>query len=462
MSVASLAGQAIGFAVLAFIARNVPVSSLGAFGFATSVAAYLGLPVAGLGWLTARDVAVEKYEGAEASGLILPIVTLYGAVIGVVVYFAAPVIAPTALAATMLRIATLTEIFTFVSLDWLLQGLQSFRELALARLLGQVVYGVGAFLFVTRGKSGIYWYASLNTVGVLTTAALTWFVAVRVNGRPRWKFGSRELRSRVSESLPFSISSLMMTIYLSADFVLLGAMTTTREVGQYFVAYKIPLALGALSTIWGSIFFPNAARESAQAVRRQVGKATTGSLIVMIPVCVGAFVVGHPFIELVFGRQYGPAGFLFALLMVTLLAGIVNGILGTALGARGEQPFVARTLTTGAVINAGLNVAVIPFLGAAGSAGATIVTELLMLCLLAARVRNAIGVPRVGWRRVGGAALASAVMAIMIAFPAGPWPVVGRIVAGAAVFVSGACLTRTFRVSDLRHLRHVQAASERG
>jgi O-antigen/teichoic acid export membrane protein len=407
-----------------------------------------------------RDVAVEKYRGAEASGQLLPLLALYGSVLGIVMYFVAPAIAPTALAAAMLRIVTLTEILTILSLDWLLQGRQLFREVALARLLGQVVYGMGAFLFVTRDRSGIYWFACFSGVGMLTTVALTWLIAVRADGRPMWTFRPREIRSKVRESLPFSISSFMLTIYLSADLVLLGALTTTREVGQYFVAYKIPLALGAFTGAWGAVFLPNAARESAQVARRQVGEATTGALILMIPVCAGAFVVANPFISLLFGDQYGAAGPLFGLLMITALIGVVNGTLGPVLVARGDQSFFARTLTSGAVLNVVLNVAVIPFLGAAGSAAATIVSELLMLWLIVARMRKTIGAPCVRWRRVGGAASAAAVMSFTIAFPAGAWPVVGRILVGAAVFVSAASVTRTVRVSDLRHLRHSQPASE--
>jgi PST family polysaccharide transporter len=450
---ASLLGQAIGFAVLALVARRVGAARLGDYGFAVNLISYFWLPVAGVGGLAVRDVARRSSGANTASGTVLRIISLYSAVVGIAVYVLAPDIAPTPLSAAMLRIAAAMQITSLLSLEWLLQARQSFGRLAWARLSGQIVYGVAAVLLIGSGTSGLYRYAWLNVLGVGVTVGIASVYAIRATGWPSLHVPLRRVISTLRESVPFTVSLVMITVYFSADFVLLGFLRGSRDVGQYVVAYKIPAALLGLGSAWVGVFFPHAARETAELLRRQIGQSTTLSLILFIPVCMGSFVVGHPLIVLLFGAQYAPAGLYFELLMLATLFGIADANIGQVLLARDEHRRFAVNVTVGAIVNVALNLILIPPLGPAGSATATVAAEFIVLGLMAHRLTNAIGKPPIVWRRVLAAVVSAGAMTIVLLVVGDQWPVVARICLGATVFGALAIVTGAVKLTDRRYLR---------
>src|SRR4051794_9544224 len=94
LATSSLAGQAIGFAVLALVARRVGPANLGAYGFATSCVTYFLLPLSGLAVLAVREVAQHRDRARAASGSVVSVLILYLAVVCALVFVLAPFIAP--------------------------------------------------------------------------------------------------------------------------------------------------------------------------------------------------------------------------------------------------------------------------------------------------------------------------------------------------------------------------------
>ena len=82
------------------------------------------------------------------------------------------------------------------------------------------------------------------------------------------------------------------------------------------------------------------------------------------------------------GGKYGPAEELCLWLLPSLLFVLPNGILTQALIALGREGFYARVTLATAVCNIALNCALIPFMGAKGSALATVATEALLAAAL--------------------------------------------------------------------------------
>ncbi len=455
----SLAGQAIGFAVIALVARKVGPANLGAYGFASNLIGYFGLPVAGVGLLAVRDIARDVKSTRVISGRVVSLLALYGIAAWVAVYFLAPAISPTPLAASMLRILGAWLLLTLLSFEWVLQGLQAFGALALARLLGQVMYGIAAFAFITSGVDGLYRYAWLNVAGYAMTVVATWLYTFHSTGWPRLRFRVTQAARLFRRSAPFILSLVMIQIYFSADFVLLGFLSTSRSVGQYVVAYKLPSAFLGIASIWVAVFYPHAATQSHESLRRQIGLSTTVSLVLLIPLCAGSVVLGVPLIEALFGTQYGPAGTYFKVLMVAMLFGGVDANIGQVLLAVGDEGYFTRSVSVGAVINVAMNFLLIPPLGPTGSAIATVAAEAAVLAMMTLRLYRRVGAPTLEWPRIAAAAASSVVMGATLLLLFTSWPVAVRVLFGCAVFLTSATLTGAIRLSDRRYLRRAVRAA---
>jgi O-antigen/teichoic acid export membrane protein len=459
LAASSIAGQVIGFAVLALVARRIGPAYLGAYAFASSFMAFLVLPLSGFVPLTIRDIAQNRSEASKIAGAVLPVLVCYAVCACGVVYILAPQIAPNPVAATMLRILTVSVVVTTITLDWLLQGLQTFGGLALMRLLGQVCYGIAAGLLITRGLQGAYRYAWLNVFGLTVTLVGVSVYAVRITGWPTIRLSARQSLSLIKRSSAFTVSLIMIQIYYSADFILLGFLSNSTAIGQYQVAYRIPLGFLMLASLWITVFYPHAATQERSRLRQQIGIFTTLSLILIIPICAGSFILAEPLMTTFFGPHYAPAGLYFKLLMLAVGCAGVDANIGQILLATGHARIFAIGVTFGASANIALNLVLIPSFGPAGSAIATIAAEAIVLVFMVIRLKAIMGMPRLVWSRIAGAAASSLVMILVLEFVVGQWPVFPRLGAGVLVYLACALATRTVRPSDYRQVSSSSAFS---
>jgi O-antigen/teichoic acid export membrane protein len=447
LALSSIFGQVIGFAVLVVVARDVGPANLGAYGFANNVIPYVLMPVVGITAVATRDVARDPARASATLGTVTPILAAYSLVACLVLYLLAPLFAPTHVATVMLRILDISIALTLLTPDWLLQGLPHVRALALARLAGQVAYGITAALFLEGGTSGAYRYAWLNMLGLGVAFALIVILSVHAIGRPGKRPTWGETLDLLRLGVPFMVSLLMVKVYYSADFVLLGLLSTTAAVGQYTVAYKLPLSLLGFAAIWNGIVFSHSASQHPGEIQRQLGIWTTLTLIALIPICIGSVVLAHPLIAAFFGPQYRQASLYFTLLMVAVAVALINGSVAPVMLATGSERVVTYSTTAGAVLNLLMNLALIPLLGPEGSAIATIAAESAVTLGLFVALRSTTGLPTVLWSRVARAGLSGAIMAIvLIAIPA--LSVFLMVAVGALVFSGAALVTGAIRPSD--------------
>ncbi len=461
LAAASLAGQAIGFAVLAVVARRIGPTNLGAYGFASNFIPYITLPLSGLVMLTVRDIAQNRAAASRIAGAILPVLVSYATCACGVVYLLAPHIAPTPVAATMLRILTVSALASTLTIDWCLQGLQAFNIIALMRLLGQVCYGLAACFLITSGQQGAYRYGWLNVFGLVVTLVGIWVYAVRIAGWPTIRLSLRTSLRVIRRSGPFAVSLVMIQLYYSADFVLLGFLSNSAAVGEYLVAYKLPLALLGFASLWITVFYPHAATQEWPSLRRQIGTFTTLSLILAIPLCAGSFILANPLMTTLFGSHYAPAGLYFKLLMLAVGCAAVDANIGQILLATGHERTFALGVSFGAFANLALNFILIPSLGPEGAALATIAAEAIVLVFMTSRLRTIMGMPRLVWLRVAGAAVSSGGMILMLVVVVPRWSVFFRLGAGALCYLALALATRTVRLSDYRRFSRTAAPSQR-
>ncbi|HTX30137.1 MAG TPA: oligosaccharide flippase family protein [Solirubrobacteraceae bacterium] len=460
LAASSIGSQAIGFAVLAFVARRIGPSNLGTYGFAINTVAYFALPLAGVAILAIRDIAQRPAAAARITGVVLPLYVAYAVLAYVAIYFLAPVIAPTHSAITMLRIVGLSTTVTLVTYDWLLVGIKAFRALAAATLLGQVCYAIAVVLFMTSGLNGAYRYAALNVLGLIITMLAIGVVGVRRAGWPKVSWSIRATSRLLTRSRHFVLSTVMIKIYFSADFVLLGFLSTPAKLGQYVVAYKLPQAILGLSSLWVSVMYPHAATQERNELRRQVGVFTTFSASLAIPLCVGVFILARPLMTTLFGAEYAPAATAFRLLTVAAAIGTVDSNIGQVLMAVGHERTFSMGVTIGAAVNLILNLAFIPWLGPVGAALATIAAEAGVLWFMVRHLARVIGRPKLDAPRLGAAVVSSGVMAGAL-LVAAALPVFIRVALGGLVFLAAAAVTGVIKRSDLVRLRTRPAVDSR-
>jgi O-antigen/teichoic acid export membrane protein len=191
-------------------------------------------------------------------------------------------------------------------------------------------------------------------------------------------------------------------------------------------------------------------RQRDQALRF-ARNAMSYSLILAIPMAVAGTILAVPLVQWIYRSAFSGAGPLLAVLVWWLPFSFTNNVLGHVLGAMGQQTRVLKVTVINAGVNIALNLILIPRYGAMGAAWTTVATEILGLILIRGVVLSTLG-PVFDFRRIGGIALASTSLLILLPFTDRVHPFLLSL-CSPAVFFAAAFATGALRSSDIRQIR---------
>jgi O-antigen/teichoic acid export membrane protein len=440
LGAATLVSQVIGFLVLTIAARRLGPGPVGSFSFALSLVGYFAIPANfGITVLGTRDLARDPSRAKRLMGEVAVIQGTLVLVPYLVVVVLAPLLGADELSADLIPVVALTFVIEAASLQWVLYGRQRFAVIALARLAGSVVTLAWVLAYVGEGEgdAGARALAWATVLGIAAFAAVSLAVVLRSEGHPELVLERMRLVRRFMAGVPLGLSAVMISIYYSIDSVLLGYLRSVDDVGQYAVAYKLPLAIIAVGVLWASVLFPHAsalALRDPDLLRRQLGFFSSVAAVGALPLAVGAALVGEDLMPELFGPDFEPAGTPFivlswaaAFVLFTISSGTV------ALAAGEDRPYVVA-VTAGALLNLLANFVVIPLFGMTGAAAATVAAEVLVFALVWRRLLARLGHVPLEWPRIARALAATAVMAGVVLALDDALGAAARVAVGAGVY----------------------------
>lgn len=224
----------------------------------------------------------------------------------------------------------------------------------------------------------------ISIVWAIFTESL--IVAVGLMGIYTWRGGklsawrSRFTRAKVllKDSWPLILSGLAIMVYMRIDQIMLGQILGDESVGIYSAAVKIsevwyfvPMAI--VASVFPSII--EAKNKSEALYHERLQKLFNVVVMLALAVAIPMTFLSDWVVTLLFGTTYHQAG---SVLAVHIWAGIFV-FLGVASAnwflIEGLQRYSFYRTLSGAVVNVGLNLILIPKFGVIGAAWATVVSQ---------------------------------------------------------------------------------------
>ena len=184
----------------------------------------------------------------------------------------------------------------------------------------------------------------------------------------------------LKNSYHFILSGLMVAIYGHMDKLMLKEMIDTTSVGLYSIA-------SAICTMW--IFVPTAIIGSARPIIMEYKKSGNNdmyyyrlkqlySAVIWLCVFVSAIIsiFGSLAIDILYGEAYLDAAPTLKILIWSEVFSMIGTARGVWVVSEGKQKYVKYYLFYGVVVNLVLNWILIPKMGIAGAALATLVTQI--------------------------------------------------------------------------------------
>ncbi len=192
-----------------------------------------------------------------------------------------------------------------------------------------------------------------------------------------WRFDLTLAKTLLKESWPLILSSVVISIYMKIDQVMIKSMLNNEAVGQYAVAVKISETLYFLPMVISSSLFPaiiKAKKLGARLYQKRLVQLYAFVGWLAIGIALPITFVGTWLINFLYGADYALAG---NVLLVHIWAALFVfwGVANSKwLLIENLQIYYMINTTLGAIVNIVLNLFLIKSLGIMGAAWSTIIS----------------------------------------------------------------------------------------
>jgi O-antigen/teichoic acid export membrane protein len=309
-------------------------------------------------------------------------------------------------------------------------------ELVASPIVAQRIFAAALGVGLLLAGFGVVAVAIAYSLGALVRLLLSLQLLQRRLGWPAMVAPEdvrREIRRR---SLTFTGQDVFGLVLARADVLILAALATDAVVGQYGAAYRlfeattfINVALaGAFNAMY--TYLGPATDPSLPAVFQRSIKL---SLALLLPIGVTLGLLADPLCTAFFGDDFAAAAEPLRLLApVVVLFGVM--VLCSALVLSRSRPRrMVYTVAVAAVVNIGLNLALIPSLEASGAALAMLLSLIVYVAIALTQARIEVG--PINWvSMLAAPSVAAVAMAVPLLLLSGVWPV--AIAVGVSVYVA--------------------------
>lgn len=462
-----LASTGSAFAVSIVIARTLGPASFGAYAYYLWVLRLVpGLLALGIPYALSKHVSERLGAGdsAGARGLVTLALRAHLLLIGL------PVLAAGLMAWVRDRDAGLAFAVAaaagaaVIALDYdgVVSGLRRFD--LLTKLGGAVaVAQVGLAAVGVALGIGARGFILMQGVGLMVNAVLLWAAARHLlRDRPPRPIARAERRG-------FLRFAGIMAVGLALDALLFGRpevffldlWRTEAEVGLYSSALRVWALTVILPTVMGKVLLPEFASLVGAGrlteLRGLYPKVCKVIAFVSIPMALGGAVVAGSLVQAFFGPRFAGAAGPAAILIGASFVSAVSAPLTTAI-LTGPRPKLIIEVGVGVVaLNLVLDVVLIPRHGMAGAAWATVVSQLVAVCIGAgiawARYGFAYPLADIG-RLLGVGALSAATAALTLRVGSGLPALCAAVFVGGLVYFAAARLSGSISLAELREVWH--------
>lgn len=389
MAYASVSAASAGLLVILFIiaGRTLGNVEFGKFSFALALGTiFETLMDFGLHQVTIRAVARDKSQATE----------LLHHTLGIKLVWATGAFAALVTTATLLRAEWDVRLACYLvggslvlrsymlTIRGVLQGLERFGWDSVVVAVDRgilLLFGAVALMAGTGLRGLVVAFVAARGTSLALTA---WITRAQLGG-VGLRFDRAVWRELQKTALPLGLFLVVLNLYSYVDAVMLGVMRTDVETGLYTAAYRVYEGLTYAPSIIAAVLTPRLSGlfVSDRAAHRRVALwGLAGSVALALTIGIAAFALSAPLVVWLFGPTFAPAVPPFRILCLGLAFVFTIWVLHAIVISVNAERLLVKTAVVGLATNVGLNLYVIPRMGANGAALATVLGEFVSMCVL--------------------------------------------------------------------------------
>ena len=362
-----------------YVTRVFSSEALGTYSFFSSIVTYfLLLASLGVANYATKEISSNKKDICKNFWGIYTL-QLGAAICSFVLYVVLCLILP-AMKNPVAYILGFSLLSKALDISWLFQGLEDFRKITVRNITVKLAGVISIFLFI-RSANDLYLYVFFLTTFELLGQLSMWIPAREFIGKPYFDlmYAKRHLKPVILLFLP----QIAISLYVTLDSTMLGALASTRDVGIYDQALKLINILLTLVTSLGSVMLPRVSKLLSSGDHKAVNKMHEMSFLiynlVIFPIMAGMLIVNDDFVNFFLGQDFQEARYAIAIMIFRMFFIGWTNIMGIQIliPHNKNKEFMLST-TIPAIVSVGLNLILLPKLGYIGAAIVSVLTEALV------------------------------------------------------------------------------------
>ena len=281
-------------------------------------------------------------------------------------------------------IISFSIILTALGMDWLYQGLEEYSYITIRSIIFSTISTIAIFIFIHHKED----YIISGAIGVfasLGSSVLNFFNARKIifaKKNYKWDF-----KRYIKPLFKVFLMNFVISIYVQLDTVILGFLSSAKNVGYYSSASKLMKMLLGLVTSLGTVLLPRLSYYIANGHKEEfdglLKKSLSVILLLCFPIVAALMVLSKEIILLFAGNQYLPATSCVVITApVILFIGLTNIFGIQILYPLGKDNLVTLSVGFGAIVSLFLNLLLIPHFAHVGAAIATLTAEMTVFIIM--------------------------------------------------------------------------------
>lgn len=373
-----------------YVCRVIEADGVGQVNFFQSIISYISLfTCLGIPMYAIREIARDRSDVVQMNRTAMEILllhsmlTLVGYAIVAILCLTVPQIQVNI---PLFLILSLTIFFTAIGCEWFYQGIENFKYITIRGLIIKTISLVLLFIFV-KSKTDLLYYGCYTVFGVLGGNIFNFFRLRKYIHRENIIFSELHIKRHIKPVLKVFSFSVVTSIYLQLNTVLLGFFKNALAVGYFAAATKVMQMLLQMSACLGSVMMPRASHLIAENKESEfnalIQKSYDFTLAIALPMTVGLIFCAPNLITALCGVKFESSILPSQIIAPIILMVAISNVFGIqVLFPKGKINIVTLCCGIGAVVDLVLNLCLIPFFSYVGTSiaylGAEVATTISM------------------------------------------------------------------------------------
>ena len=373
-----------------YVCRVIEADGIGQINFFQSIISYISLfTCLGIPMYAIREIARDRSDVVQMNRTAMEILllhsmlTLVGYAIVAILCLTVPQIQVNI---PLFLILSLTIFFTAIGCEWFYQGIENFKYITIRGLIIKTISLVLLFIFV-KSKTDLLYYGCYTVFGVLGGNIFNFFRLRKYIHRENIIFSELHIKRHIKPVLKVFSFSVVTSIYLQLNTVLLGFLKNALAVGYFAAATKVMQMLLQMSACLGSVMMPRAshliAEDKESEFNALIQKSYDFTLAIALPMTVGLICCAPNLITSLCGVKFENSILPSQIIAPIILMVAISNVFGIqVLFPKGKINIVTLCCGIGAVVDLVLNLCLIPFFSYVGTSiaylGAEVATTISM------------------------------------------------------------------------------------